>query len=187
MAKEAHSQLELFSSINTPFGREPKMSRNLFSYLKGYEKTVLLIIGFIIFGIVSFCVGVEKGKSNIRQAYQYRAIASNPTAIKPQVLSGQPVVRPAQRIIPRQEVIVPVVLKVPSVGQKYTIQLVTFQNNRLAQKEADTLRKKGFKPLVIPKGSYTIVCVGSFSSKDTARSLLSDLKKRYQDCFIRRL
>ncbi|TBR16023.1 SPOR domain-containing protein [bacterium] len=178
MVKDAHPQLELFSSINTPLNRDPQMSRNFFSYLKRYEKIVLLTIGFIIFGIVSFCLGVEKGKGNIRQAYQYRAVASNPPQEAP--------VQPALRVAPKQEVVIPVVLKA-SGGQKYTIQLVTFQSSRLAQKEVEALRKKGLKPLAIPKGSYVIVCVGSFSSKDTARSLLPDLKKRYQDCFIRRL
>ncbi len=187
MAKDAHAQLELFSQINTALKGDSQISRNFFSSLKKHEKTVLVIIGFIVYGIVSFCFGIEKGKNSIRQAYQYHAAVINTPAAKPLLTPEQQPIQPVSKIITTQEVIVPAVLKTPSRKEGYTIQLVTFQSNKLAQKEAEALRKKGLSPLVISRGNYVIVCVGSFSNKDTARSLLSNLKKRYRDCFIRRL
>ena len=48
------------------------------------------------------------------------------------------------------------------LGSGYTIQLASYKSKSFAQKEAELLKKKGFVPLVIPKGSYTILCVGKF-------------------------
>jgi hypothetical protein len=65
--------------------------------------------------------------------------------------------------------------------------VASYQSKTHAQKEAEALRKKGVTPLVLSKGDYIIVCVGNFSNRDAAKSLLLDLRKRYQDCYIRRL
>ena len=73
------------------------------------------------------------------------------------------------------------------IRKHYTVQVASFQTRKYAQKEAEVLRKKGFSPLVLPKGKYSILCVGNFSSRETAKPLLSKLRQRYRDCFVRRL
>ena len=49
------------------------------------------------------------------------------------------------------------------------------------------LKKKGLSTLVLPKGRFIVLCVGRFSDKQTAQPVLTELKKQYRDCFIRRI
>ena len=69
----------------------------------------------------------------------------------------------------------------------YTVQVASFQKDEYAQKEAMTLKKKGYDIFVVAKGKYSIVCVGKFSRRDEAKVILSRLKKTYKDCMVRRL
>jgi cell division septation protein DedD len=69
----------------------------------------------------------------------------------------------------------------------YTIQVASFKGKSNAQKEADLLRKRGYKASFLNSGSYVILCVGNFPNKETAQALLPELSKYYKDCRIRRL
>ena len=61
--KQDYSQSELFSENNKSAGYKPHLSKNLlFLRLRGYEKVMLLVMGLILIGIISFSLGVEKGK-----------------------------------------------------------------------------------------------------------------------------
>lgn len=178
MEKISHSQLELFSQIKG-YNQVKKIKSNSFlNYLWNYEKVIFIIIGFIITGTVSFSLGVEKGKKNVATKMQLPTQKQEaPVKIQPQkdkqiIIQNQP-----EQLAVRVDILKP----------NYTIQIASYQTKTYAQKEAELLRKKGFLPLVLPKGRYTIVCVGNFSNEKMAKSLLSELKKRYQDCFIRRL
>ena len=71
--------------------------------------------------------------------------------------------------------------------ERFTIQLASYQNKTIAQKEAQSLKKNGYTPLIIQKGNYSILCVGNFTDKTKAKSTLSKLKKQYHDSMIRRL
>ncbi|MFH1127974.1 MAG: SPOR domain-containing protein, partial [Candidatus Omnitrophota bacterium] len=69
----------------------------------------------------------------------------------------------------------------------YTIQVASYQTKKGAQKEAEIIKKKGLSVSVLSKGAYSILCVGNFKDKQKAKLVLVELKKRYRDCFIRRL
>lgn len=188
MEKRSFSQLELFSQTKQNYHQPKGISNSFLSYIYNYEKTILITIGFIIIGIVSFSLGVEKGKrlsivkfnshldmaakTKLSESVQIITQQQNQTAIKKEDASVK--IQP-QPIYTKDSI------------RNYTIQVATYQTNSHAQREVEILRKKGFNPLVLSKGEYTVVCVGNFSNKETAKSLLSELKKRYRDCFIRRL
>lgn len=163
MEKANHYQLELFTQTGRCRFSQPKEEgRNRFlSELWRYEKTLLIIIGFIITAVSSYSLGVEKGKRS--------AILKNNSD------TAQPATKKE------------IQLQIPVQTQNYTIQLATYQTSTYAQKEAEKLRKRGLLPLVLSKGSYQVLCVGNFSNLNAAASLLSELKKQYRDCFIRRL
>jgi len=72
-------------------------------------------------------------------------------------------------------------------GFKYTIQVASFKLKKNADKEAKRLKSKGYDILVVPKGSYSIVCVGKFAKKDNAEKWVNKLRKTYKDCLIRSL
>jgi len=176
MEKTAYSQLELFSQTKEPGQAKTNFSSSFMSFIWNYEKTILLLIAFIITGIVAFALGMDRG----RRMAKIPTADSKQLAVKPQV--KLPLSAGQKEIIEN---------KVPAPIQggagSYTIQVASYQNNTYAQKEAGALKMKGFSPLITSKGKYIIVCVGNFPNQTTAKSLLSQLKKRYQDCYIRRL
>jgi len=176
--KTATSQLELFSrDRDNPAQAKPLGFKGLlFGYVRGYEKTILLIISFLGVGIISFSLGVEKGrKLALNQTPGMRAYQRQTT-----VVSAQKPALPTQIPPPAEK---------QNILQNYTIQVASYQTKDLAWKEAGLLKKKGLSALVLAKGKYTILCIGNFSSQNAAKSFLSEIEKqkRYKGSFIRRL
>lgn len=179
MEKANHRQLELFSNPGFEAGANEAKSRRPLSGLWKYEKAVLITMAFVITAVASFCAGVAKGKEGAalksRQKFDVAEKKQKPPAA---VTAGKvsPPVAPAQELI-----------QVVPKAQNYTIQLASYQTANYANKEAERLKKKGFSPLVIPKGSFKILCVGYFATPQSAAPMLAELRKKYRDCFIRRL
>jgi cell division protein FtsN len=194
-------QLELFTAKGESGALKPRVLNNPFlSYIHAYEKTILIIIGIVITGIVSFSFGVESGKRSVAQKGRVNFdMALNVPQAQPvkqpvvkQVLPQQPALKTfpvnAQAPIPAVEnkgtISVPAV---KSTIENYTIQVASYKSKTYAQKEAQALKKQGFVTLTLSKGNYIVLCVGNFNSKEKAQSFVSQLKKRYQGCTIRRL
>jgi len=176
MEKGNFSQLELFAQAKRHSQGKMDTPNTFWNYIRNYERVILVIIGFIITGVVSFSLGVEKGKRlAVLKSEAYLDMAKSTHSINKQALKNTAQKQDISKSAPK------------GTNRQYTVQVATFQTRTYAQKEAEVLRKKGFLPLVLPKGKYSILCVGNFSSQKTAKSLLSKLKQRYRDCFIRRL
>ena len=186
MEKINHSQLELFSQPSNRYqAKTGYRSRSFFNNIKNYEKIIMVGIGFIIIGIISFTSGVEKGKkmASARNDPHPNIALSEPSnrnqpilkkydADKPFTAASQPMAIAPQK----------------AAGAKnFTVQVATYRSQTFAQKEAGSLKNKGLLPLLLSKGGFTILCVGKFADKENARPLLSQLKNRYPDCRIRRL
>lgn len=176
MDKTNDTQLELFSQSKDSWALDKHTNSNSFkAFIWHYEKTILFIIAFTITSIVSFSLGVKKGK----------AISLSKSVSLPQATYDN-INRPESKTAVIEEN----VLRQAPTGdsiQGFAIQLASFKTKTLAQKEAQVLERKGFVPLILSKGKFTVLCVGAFSKKEEAQSLLSELRKRYDDCFIRRL
>lgn len=173
MEKNDYQQLELFSQAKGNNREKREISRLFLNYIWAWEKAILIIIGLAVTGIISFSLGVERGK----RITQVRTEEAPPVLFIPlpgEAPSAQ-LPQPVKKEEPREYL------------PNYTIQVASFLNKTSAQKEADTLKRKGLSPMVLPKGKFNIVCVGNFSQRKDAESLLSKLKKQYQDCIIRRL
>jgi len=176
MENQNSPQLELFTDAKDNRQAKPKVPFAFLRYISRYEKAALFIIGFIITGIVFFSLGIERGKSTVSLTQPAAAISEVAIKKDKQLINADMLlVKESNPPQPQPQ------------PQPYTIQVASYQSKVLAEKEAEALRRKGFSPLVFPKGAYVVVCVGNFANKETARSSLSELKKRYQDCFIRRL
>ncbi len=169
MRRHKSEQMELFSSSHNDVER-PDLSRSPLSYIWNYEKIILIIIGFLIIGIVSFSLGVKRGK--------YLALLEKKKQTKIEQKKTLEETKPVREKV-----------KSPPIEEEvnYTIQVATYKTKTYAQREADKLNEKGLKTLVLLKGKYVLLCVGKFLNKDEASVTLKKLKKRYQDCFIRRL
>lgn len=168
MDKSNYAQLDLFSQENSKTAGSQAYSSPFLAQLKNFERVILATIAAIIIGIAAFSLGVERGK---QIASSNPAKTSLPAAVKPQAA-------PARELRP---------VKTGVILEKYTIQLASYSARSNAQKEAEALKKKGLAAIIQPKGKYIALCVGNFPDKETAQSLLPQLKKQYRDCRIRRL
>ena len=196
MEKAKHSQFDLFSK--TDGGGPLKNSvTNLFSnYIHNYEKIILAIIVFLITGVIAFSLGMEKGKraasikygSHIETADKTHPDNLNQAAVKKEQIPAKTQSNSEKQIFIQNK---PLAAQTNNIIKQdmsaYTIQVGSYHDKKIAKQEADRLKNKGFAALTLSKAGYVVVCVGNFSSKETAKSLLSQLKKSYQDCFIRRL
>ncbi|MDD5594888.1 MAG: SPOR domain-containing protein [Candidatus Omnitrophica bacterium] len=181
MEEENRSQLELFSQVNKDGERNHQQGKSFIYHIRGHEKAIILVMFFIISSIVSFSLGVERGKTIAlrKNGLNIELAEANLPQKKAQaaVLTTLPAVKvPEKTVTPLQNFI-----------QNYTIQVATFATKVGADKEAAIFKKKGLPTLVFSKGKYTILCVGKFADKETAKPTLSELKKQYRDCFVRRI
>jgi len=185
MEREGSSQLELFSRSGEISNSKHASDKSFLSYIRGYEKTILIIIGMVISCIISFSLGVERGKNiSMNKPNSYFDVAYTPQA---------PIVKAAEKQI-TVEAKSKDNIKINQQEQTqllekqgYVIQLASYKSKANAQKEIESLKKKGLSPVLVSKGNYAVVCVGNLFNRETAQSLLSELKKRYRDCYIRRL
>lgn len=183
MEKENHTQLELFSHDPDSLRMRNRLEENSFlRRLRRWEKTIFIIIGIIVTGIISFSLGVEKGKKIALLRSDYRAAVPAQSTPVPQVKTKlqEPKETPAVLPSPKPQI--------KEYIQGYAIQLASYKTRSYAQREAEALKKRGLTPSILSKGSYVVLYVGNFSDKQTAQSALSKLRKRYSDCrIVRRL
>jgi hypothetical protein len=205
MEKQDYSQLDLFNKAGEAESSGSRLSGTFLSYIRTYERLVLMFIGIVITGVVCFCVGVEKGKrialtqTNINLDIASRSTPVSPAANAPAAAAQpartvpQPVKQPALAVPADQPVtsVKAMPQTVPQSAQQpagaFTIQVATFSGKTTAVQEISDLKKQGLLPMLRQSGKYTILCVGSFPDQATARSLLTQLKRKYRDCYIRRL
>ena len=194
MNTENNSQLELFDQDNIPAKSKTHSSGvPFFRRVRGYEKTVLFLCGIIIISIISFSLGVERGKTINKQTAAAKNTVLTRTA-QPQ-LPVRLVKQPVNLITPATVNPAPIKTLPRPAGsyainqsaQGFTIQVASFKTRDFAKREAELLKRKGLNPIILPKGNFTILCVGNFNNKEQASPLLSELKKRYPGCYIRRL
>lgn len=172
------------------------------------ENLVILSIVAIMVVIFSFAMGIERGRrlalsvpeqseashanvavvKNGKDAVKadVKALPVESQKIKAVTLSSQTMVKgkPAGNAA-----VAPVSAGMTAAGSgAYTVQVATYKNERPAQRAADLLKQKGFKDVyVLPKGSYTIVCVGNFQRKEDSSDTRRQLKGLYRDSLVRRL
>jgi hypothetical protein len=184
----ASSQLELFDQTTGPQAAHKGESRIFLSYLLRYEKTIIVFICIIITNVIAFSVGVERGKQwhQPQTLPPAHPISSVPVRVAPE---AQPIsvpvltqtnaaVKPQTQSVTQKDVL---------TSQGFTIQIASFQTGSAAQAAASQLKKKGFSAQTITKGKFTILCVGTYATRKNAEAVLVQLKKKYQDCYIRRL
>lgn len=68
----------------------------------------------------------------------------------------------------------------------YYIQLVSYSNEPDAVSLATKLKAEGYAASVNVRGKYKAVVIGNFSSRSEAEKVLSALRKKYHDAFVRR-
>jgi cell division protein FtsN len=196
------SQFELFpkSSKSAPETWKPSgLTKDLTLSL---ENIIVLCIIFVMILVLFFSFGVERGKKialldstkaevNIVRTAKEKVVPQ-PAEKVPQEKGEERVVFPVsvpEEIIEESEpAIKPPLEKTEEQEELFTIQVASFKLEKNARREADRLKDIGHDDtFVVPKGSYSIVCVGKFERKKEAKKFSSRLKKHYNDCLVRRL
>ena len=72
-------------------------------------------------------------------------------------------------------------------NKRYVIQVASYLKESMAEREKRYLKKKGLSAEVSKKGKYLVLYVGEFNTRENAEKMKTSLRKRYGDCFIRRL
>lgn len=175
--KPPETQKEFFQE----FAKESKKLERFPSIPKA-QKPILLstsVEQLILTGIVSilalcfaFFLGVLKERAKeAAPRVIVRPVSQVTSEAKRQAMTAVPVSEPA---------------RVEFLDKPYTIQLVTYKNRDLANKEATGLRRKGYFAVIIPSGDYFQVCAGLYKTSDGAKRDLRLFAAAYKDCFLRR-
>jgi hypothetical protein len=186
MQRENPTQLEMFSSKRGDSKLSDKGKHSLFN-IWGYEKIIILVMVLFTVGIFSFSLGVRQGKRTFflfQNGAEFKSQViketQKETKNSPQVIKESTETREKSKTEETKS-------GPTKYAAGYTIQVATYRTKKSAQREAEDLKRKGLQPLILPKGDYMQLCVGNFLTKNEATITLLELKKRYQDCYIRRL
>ncbi len=186
MDYKQQTQFEFFPKVIDDQSR-PKFQLALKDLTLSPERIIVISIFAVMVIVFSFALGLEKGKRIAALSLNQQGIGARakftevpakghlqPKASTQTAPSGR---TPVNNAAPQ-----PLMVK-PS----YTIQVASFKSSKNAYDEAKTLEQKGYQTLVLPKGSYSIVCVGKFVEETQAKQFVNKLKNKYKDCVIRRL
>jgi hypothetical protein len=175
-----------------------------FLFTLPFERTVFLAIGFLMLLVLTYALGVERGKTIAfttggiveKQIVSVKALPVIQAQKTSQFMSTAPIAK--DRVLLSQKAIamtlssLPVTKSVTDAAKKEApiscvIIAVTFSKQQSANEEAGILRSEGFNASVVYDKPYYQVCVGPYPDKSAA-STLSDLKKirkKYKDAYFK--
>ncbi len=147
------------------------------------EKLVFIAIGMILLLVVSFALGVERGKAISQKASEVStAIAQAAIPAPAQPVQGQPAEPKVQLAAAETR---PAAVKMQPPAKTYTIVAAAFSKEASAVKESDRLKSLGLEPFVYYSKPYYLVCAGSFPDKDSAQKDLGKVRKKYRDAYVK--
>lgn len=193
--KNNPAQLELFDLHNQDaHSNSLKADPSLLASVRDYQKLIFRVIAFIFFGLVSFSLGVEKGKKSIAKVspQEIKApfvpldkIINGPGSGETTSAAGINNVQIEKK--PDAVYIEKAKTEVKSKEMQYTVQVASILRSENVKKELARLENKGYSAFGLLKGKYTVVCVGKFIARHKAQEALAKLKTKYPDCQIRKL
>ncbi len=157
------------------------------------DRLILFTVVIVILMTLVFALGLERGK-RIAQANLQRQKAAQPDEVLSFSIESSnvsEVIEPAAAYQPEPEVLND---KKGASDQKedrkrkaFRIQVASYYKEKTALKEAENLKAKGYPVIVLQKGKFIVLYVGSFDNEKEANSKWQTLKKSYKDCLLRRL
>ncbi len=191
------SQLELFPQTVGKGQSSPKSGFVFSNLTLSVENIIILAIAFVMATVLSFSLGVERGKGMVNS--QGNTMKSLPVG-KVENSRREAIFRkatPAEQrpmvtevtVVDRGTALVAAKVIDPQptdMRSSFTVQVASYKQQKYAEKEAATLKRIGHEIFVMSKGNYSIVCVGKFSTPRDAQKLLSQMRNKYKDCLVRR-
>lgn len=176
------------------------------------DKLLLGVVALLVIFVLSYSFGVERGKrimekrletlipkhSEVLATVTEAADEHQKSAQETVLIIDQPTLKaqemPASVTAPvtpkNAEPQKPASLLPPpdlSKGRTYTIQLVTYMDEKKTAIEVNRLKAKGHEGFVIPSGPYFQVCVNYFESHSKALSWIKQFRDagRYPGAYVR--
>lgn len=128
---------------------------------------IIVVLGFVI----SFALGVEKGKR------------LKPVVETEEVVLADTVVKETQVAAVRKQV---VTAQAPR-ERLYTIQILSYKDEKLALAKVAELKKKKINASVMRENKLFQVCAGRYADKKEAIGDLRNFLKEYKGCFLRNI
>ena len=158
------------------------------------ERLVFVLIGILMLIVVSFALGVERGRS------QAAILPAAPKAAPQSPVVQTPVAQkndkaPSMNIAPKSRTsAAPVKAAVDTSktqtapadkNKPYTIVAGAFTREDTAIKEINRLKAGGLEAFVYYSEPYYLACVGAFANKDSAQKVLGKVRQMHRDAYVR--
>ncbi len=188
-------QTELFD-LPTPrtLSEAPVVSQSSFLEKKfmtlRLDQTIGLTLALLVFYVLAFSWGVEKGKGLLHESQVVSAApVTAPASVASVYGDGPAVTVKSSSVILRdesvpKEVAITVaelpkpVAKVTRPDGKFTIQHATYITQTAADREIQKLAQRGYNSFVIPSGKHLQVCIAAFQSRQDASKILKQLRSQ---------
>jgi cell division protein FtsN len=173
------------------FGPQMNSKEGIAKYLAilTQGKVILSLISLTIVITIIFSLGVERGKRIALRDLETK----EKTEARVKIPSESPDIGrlPQTESVIEPEVQEPLDLDAQDAKdeekERFRIQVASFHKENTAHKEARRLEENGYPVLVLQKGKFMVVYVGTFETKSEAENNFQSLKQRYKDCILRRL
>jgi preprotein translocase subunit SecF len=173
------------------------------------DTLILLMIVVVLLFILSFSLGVEKGRRTVITNKQFSEkipatsevfpVSLNNVALEANSLSEEKTTQRESKIIAKKkqipakivqnnEIIRKVTQELKPVNyeeEKYAVQVISCSGQTCAQEELKKLQNQGFPAYIAKKSNFFVVYAGNFKDKVQAQKNLELLKKTYKDCMLR--
>jgi len=203
MNGKKEEQREFFEEFKEPEQHRDRLRKRYipskrFFVTVSLENLVLFCIIVIMVIVLSFSLGVERGKrfdiakETVIEKEAAPALRAEVSAIEKELPARLKAGGPARLKAggpARLKAGGPARLKAggpaPTAAAKYTIQVATFRKESAVDEEIKRLKKNGFSAFTVPSKDMFQVRVGKYATLEEAKSDLRKLRERYKDCFVR--
>ena len=182
-------QKELFGEFKKEKGKFKKITdkitkrqQKLYMHVP-LENIVFAGIVIIMCIVVAFALGVERGRR-----FGPSATLEEKESLEEKIILPEIEISATERKTPdAEDRAAPKGLEPKSEEsyKPYTIQLISYKQKALAEKEKNRLLNKKVDAFIISSGSWLQVCAGNYVSTKEAKKDLEGFRKKYKSCFIR--
>lgn len=152
------------------------------------EQLIFILIGAIMLAVIVYAVGVERGKSlkSALIAASTKAVTGkNVPKSMPGTVNAPATLAPVQKTgtAAKQKVSS---TQIPAVKAYYTIIVYSYSSKETAVLQVNYLKRAGFDAYISQMGQYFTVCIGKFSTKESAQGTLSNVQRSIRkDAYIK--
>jgi cell division septation protein DedD len=203
-------QSELFDEFSSDESKQRKLRRpsdypRKINLAISREKLIFSGIFVILLFVISFSLGIERGKKialrqikNVSEGTNQPDSSVNYTPENQNETSNSPLAdgksatgnesdsqQVGIEIEPKKDIEEPTA-KEEDLKEFYTLQAAAYSNLSRAQKEAKKVQDKGYKTTIDSSGKYHILLIGKYKTKAEADAIKTNFAKNYKGCYVRK-